>query len=96
MNLSVAVPAGVNCALPIIAASSHKAAEASQKVMDPVVNGEPPPVTEAVNVTAAGEATIDCGESVRVVTVDTAASPVAGNTKATVSRAARARLGLRR
>jgi hypothetical protein len=49
-----------------------------------------------VNVTAAGAAIVDCGERVRVVTVDAAANATAGNAKATVSRAARARPGLRR
>jgi hypothetical protein len=74
MYLSFAVPA-VNCALPTMAESSQRAAEASQKVTDPSATGGPPATTttEAVKVTAVGEAT-EGEESTSVVAVGTAAA----------------------
>src|ERR1700751_885916 len=56
MYLSFAVPA-LNCAVPPTAESSQRGAESSQTLTDPVATGAPPATTEAVKVTAAGEAT---------------------------------------
>jgi hypothetical protein len=72
VNLNLAVPA-FNCAFPTTAASSQRGAEASQKVTDPLATGAPPATTEAVNVTAVGEAT-EGEESTSVVVVGTAAA----------------------
>src|SRR3984885_864645 len=74
MNLSFAVPA-VNTALPTMAASSQRGAEASQKFTEPFATGVPPATmtTEAVKVTAVGEAT-DGEETTSVVAVGTAAA----------------------
>jgi hypothetical protein len=59
-------------------------AAASQKVTEPVVTGAPPATTDAVRVTAAGEAT-DVEESARVVTVDTAPACAAFGTVVTIA-----------
>src|SRR5271156_4943724 len=72
MNLSFAVPA-VNWALPTMAESSQRGAEASQKFTEPFVTGAPPATTEAVKVTAVCEATDD-EERTSVVADGTAAA----------------------
>jgi hypothetical protein len=56
-----------------MAESSQRGAEASQKVTDPLATGAPPATTEAVKVTAVGEAT-DGEESTSVVADGTAAA----------------------
>src|SRR5580698_1940372 len=94
MNFRVAVPP-LNWALPTMAASSHRGAEASQKVTVPAVTGAPPAATEAERVTAAGEATDD-DESASVVTVGTAAACAAcGTVVASASKADRSSLKFR-
>jgi hypothetical protein len=72
MYFNFAVPA-VNWVVATTAESSHRGAEASQKVTDPVATGAPPATTEAVNVTAVGEAT-DEEERTSVVAEGTAAA----------------------
>jgi hypothetical protein len=56
-----AVPADVNCAVPIIAEFSQWSAVASQKVIVPVVTAKLPAVTDAVKVTAVPEITEEVG-----------------------------------
>jgi hypothetical protein len=85
MILRVAFPP-TNCAFPKMAVSSHKAAAALQKVTVPT-DGAGLPVTEAVNVTSAGDATVD-EESVSVVVVGSgAACKVVAKVQASVTRA---------
>jgi hypothetical protein len=90
MILRVAVPA-TNCAFPKIAASSHRRADALQKVTVPV-DGTGLPVTEAVRVTSVGDAT-NGEESVSVVVVGSGAACTA---VAHVQAAASNSLGARR
>jgi hypothetical protein len=87
MILRIAFPP-TNCAFPKIAVTSHKAAAALQKVIDPVVTGAPLAVmvTEAVKVTGVCHATVD-EESVSVVVVNGAACAAVAKLQATVSRA---------
>jgi hypothetical protein len=85
MILRVAFPP-TNCAFPKMAVSSQKAAAALQKVTVPT-DGAGLPVTDAVSVTSAGDATVD-DESVSVVVVGSgAACDVVANVQASVSRA---------
>ena len=67
----VAVPAGVNCAVPIIAEFMQYVAVASQIVTVPTVTGDPLD-TAAVKVTAVPEVTEE-DDSVSVVVVELAA-----------------------
>jgi hypothetical protein len=57
MKLTVAVPALVSCAVPMLWIESHEAAAASQKLTCPVFNGAEPEVTVALSVTTVPEAT---------------------------------------
>ena len=63
-----------SCAVPTIPEFWHSDADASQKVTAPVVMEAPPPLTEAVNVTAAGAATVPDDRTNVVVVVETAAA----------------------
>jgi hypothetical protein len=95
MIFRVAFPVPLaNCAFPKRAESSHRFADASQKVIDPFVTGAPPAVTvtEAVKVTGVCHATGD-GESVSVVFVGSGATCAAAKLQATVNRADRTRRG---
>ena len=94
MNFRVAVPP-FNCAVPTMATSSHRGADASQNLTVPAVTGAPPAVTEAARVTAVGETT-DGEESTSVVTVETAAAcAVGGTVVANTSRADKSSLEFR-
>jgi hypothetical protein len=86
MYFNFAVPA-TNWAVPTTAESSQRGAEASQKVTDPMATGAPPATTEAVKVTAVGEAT-DEEESTSVV-ADGIAAAWAALGKVTAIRADR-------
>jgi hypothetical protein len=81
---------GFNCAVPTMEEFWHSAADASQNVIVPAVMGAPPPATEAVKVTAAGDETVD-EESTSVVVLETAAA-CAEYGSATASRADRSKL----
>jgi hypothetical protein len=77
-----------NCAVPTMDEFWHSPGnDVSQKVIVPVVTGAPPLTTEAVKVTAPGDATVD-EESTSVVVVETAAACAAYGS-ATANRADR-------
>ena len=84
MILRVAFPA-TSCAFPKIAVSSHKAADALQKVTVPADGAG---LTEAVRVTSAGDAT-SYEESASVVVVGGGVACAAATLQATVNRADR-------
>jgi hypothetical protein len=78
-----------------MAASSHRGADASQKVTVPAATGAPPAVTEAERVTAVGETT-EGEERTSVVTVETAPACAAwGTVVANASKAGRSSLEFR-
>jgi hypothetical protein len=83
-----------NCAVPTMAEFWHSVTDVSQNVMVPVVTGVAPLTTEAVNVTAAGDATV-ADESTSVVVVGAAAACAAYG-RTVVRRAGRNSLRLRR
>jgi hypothetical protein len=84
-----------SCAVPTIDEFWHSIADASQKVTAPVVIEAPPPLTEAVNVTAAGAATV-ADDKTNVVVVGTAAAACATCESATASMAGKNNLKPRR
>jgi hypothetical protein len=88
---TAAVP--FNCAVPTMDEFWHSAADPSQNVTVPVM-GPPLPTTEAVKVTAAGDATV-VEESASVVVVGTAAACAAYG-RAAVRRADRSSPKLKR
>ena len=87
-NFSSAVPALVNCAVPIIWMSSQYGAVASQKFTCPAVNAEEPDSTVAVKVTTLPELTEVTGAPAEVkasVVVVAAGSDLIVTVKDTVS-----------
>jgi hypothetical protein len=91
MNLIMAVPAAVSCAVPITAEFKQKAAVASQNVTVPSVSVDPFD-TEAVSVTTVPDAT-DADDSTSVVVVGVPGIPpsTGGAGRVTVIKIAKAR-----
>jgi hypothetical protein len=89
VSLIVALPASVNCALPMIAESAQRTASASQNSTVPCATGNVEPfalsVTVAVNVTGVPAATVP-EETVSAVVVEATGPPSAGTQTAQTAK----------